>query len=144
MGGASVAEPEAVGWARVAVVAWIAALVCAACGGGDGGNAATIGIYHSHFSDELLTTRVGQPITITLRNDDPIDHEWMVGDEAMHERHRTGTEPYHDSIPTEVTVPAYETRTTTVVFDEPGEYRYICHLPGHEAYGMVGVLKVVG
>jgi len=24
----------------------------------------------------------------------------------------------------------------------PGTYRYICHLPGHEAYGMVGTLVV--
>jgi uncharacterized cupredoxin-like copper-binding protein len=30
-----------------------------------------------------------------------------------------------------------------VTFAEPGEYKMICHLPGHEAYGMVGVLRVV-
>jgi uncharacterized cupredoxin-like copper-binding protein len=30
-----------------------------------------------------------------------------------------------------------------VVFDQAGEYLFICHLPGHEAYGMVGVLRVV-
>ena len=36
-----------------------------------------------------------------------------------------------------------ESKTTTVVFDAPGEYLYICHLPGHEAYGMVGVLRVM-
>jgi uncharacterized cupredoxin-like copper-binding protein len=36
-----------------------------------------------------------------------------------------------------------ESKTTTVVFDTPGDYLYICHLPGHEAYGMVGVLKVL-
>jgi uncharacterized cupredoxin-like copper-binding protein len=31
---------------------------------------------------------------------------------------------------------------TTLTFAEPGDYLYICHLPGHEAYGMVGTLHV--
>ncbi len=29
-----------------------------------------------------------------------------------------------------------------VTFDQPGEYAFICHLPGHEAYGMIGVVEV--
>ena len=33
---------------------------------------------------------------------------------------------------------------TTITFDEPGTLQYICHLPGHEAYGMVGTLTVEG
>jgi uncharacterized cupredoxin-like copper-binding protein len=86
----------------------------------------------------------GVPVTILLRNDDPIDHEWIVGDAALHERHRTGTEPVHDSRPTEVTIPAGTSRLTTITFDTPGTYLYICHLPGHEAYGMVGTLVVTG
>jgi uncharacterized cupredoxin-like copper-binding protein len=103
----------------------------------------TIGIRYSRFEPEAITVRAGEPVTITLRNDDPIEHEWIVGAEDLHERHRTGTEPYHDEVPTEVTIPALSTRTTTVTFAEPGEYEYICHLPGHEAYGMVGVVNVV-
>ncbi|MEX2159459.1 MAG: cupredoxin domain-containing protein [Dehalococcoidia bacterium] len=104
---------------------------------------ATVAIHYSRFEPELITATAGKPITITLRNDDPIAHEWMVGDAAMHERHRTGTEPYHDQIPTEVTIPSFSERVTTVVFDQPGDYAYICHLPGHEAYGMVGTLRVL-
>ena len=95
----------------------------------------------------FLTTRVsavaGVPLTIVLRNDDPIDHEWMVGDAAFHERHRTGTEPVHDTRPTEVTIPAGQTRTTVVTFPTPGTQTFICHLPGHEAYGMSGLITVV-
>jgi plastocyanin len=112
-------------------------------GAGGGAREATIAIRYSHFEPAVVEATAGEPITITLRNDDPIAHEWMVGDAAMHERHRTGTEPYHNTVPTEVTVPAYETRVTTVTFAEPGDYKYICHLPNHEAYGMVGVLRVV-
>ena len=83
-------------------------------------------------------------VTFVLRNDDPIDHEWIVGDAATHERHRTGTEPVHGSRPTEVSIPAGSSRSTTVTFETPGTYLYICHLPGHEAYGMVGTLVVTG
>lgn len=100
----------------------------------------TITIHYSAFEPTAVTVPHGVPITFVLVNDDPIDHEWIVGDEALHERHRTGTEPFHHQRPTEVTVPALETRTTVVTFDEPGRYAFICHLPGHEAYGMVGII----
>ncbi len=116
------------------------------CGSEAGATASTehtIDILYSRFETESITVPAGEPVAITLRNDDPIGHEWMVGDAAMHERHRTGTEPFHHEIPTEVSIPALETRVTTLTFDEPGEYLYICHLPGHEAYGMVGTLRVV-
>ena len=61
----------------------------------------------------------------------------------MHRAHRLGTEAYHDEVPTEVTVPPFQTRFTSVTFEESGEYAFVCHLPGHEAYGMRGVVKVV-
>jgi uncharacterized cupredoxin-like copper-binding protein len=79
----------------------------------------------------------------TLRNDDPIEHEWIVGSAEVHQAHRVGTEAVHDSRPTEVTVPALTSRVTTVTFEEPGVYDVVCHLPGHEAYGMRAALKVV-
>jgi uncharacterized cupredoxin-like copper-binding protein len=101
-----------------------------------------IEIRYSEFEPAVVTARAGEPITIRLRNGDPIEHEWMVGDAAMHEIHRTGTHAVHDEIPTEVTIPALSEKVTTVTFAEPGDYEFICHLPGHEAYGMKGVLRV--
>lgn len=103
-----------------------------------------IGIRHSHFDRGQLTVPAGAAVTFVLRNDDPIDHEWIVGDAASHERHRDGTEPVHSTRPTEVTIPSGGSRATTITFPTPGTYRYICHLPGHEAYGMVGTLVVSG
>jgi uncharacterized cupredoxin-like copper-binding protein len=52
-------------------------------------------------------------------------------------------EPYHDQVPEEVTLPAFSARVTTVTFEQPGDYEFICHLPGHEAYGMKGLVRVV-
>jgi len=132
-------------WGLGAVVL-VAAVMLVAFVAGNGGEHpvtdATVVIQYSHFVPDTITVPAGLPVTFTLRNDDPIEHEWIVGPPAVHARHRTGTEPYHDERPTEVTVPAFSTRVTTVTFDAPGEYRYICHLPGHEAYGMVGTVRV--
>ena len=101
------------------------------------------GILFSHYTPSEIVATAGVPITVTLVNTDPIEHEWLVGDAAFHQRHRTGTEQHHGARPNEVSLAPGESETTTVVFDAPGEYLYICHLPGHEAYGMVGVLKVL-
>ena len=101
-----------------------------------------IPIHYSHYVRSEVTVRAGETVTFVLRNTDPIDHEWIVGDASVHERHRTGTEPVHASRPTEVSIPAGDTRRTTITFRAPGTYLYICHLPGHEAFGMVGTLIV--
>jgi uncharacterized cupredoxin-like copper-binding protein len=117
------------------------ALAMSGCESGASANEATIGIHYSHFTPELITAKAGEPVTIELRNDDPIAHEWIVGDESVHAKHRTGTETEHNT-PTEVSIPPLATKWTTVTFDQPGDYLYICHLPGHEQYGMVGTLRV--
>lgn len=101
-----------------------------------------IRIRYSRFEPALVDVRTGRPVTVVLRNDDPIEHEWIVGDEATHDAHRFGTEPYHDARPTEVSIPALSVVETTLTFAEPVSWRFICHLPGHEAYGMVGMLNV--
>jgi len=110
---------------------------------GSRAQAVEIDIRYSRFSPAGISVPAGVPVTFVLRNEDPIDHEWIVGDDALHAIHRVGTEPLHGDRPTEVILPALETRTTVVTFDEPGRFLYICHLPAHEAYGMTGVVTVV-
>ena len=104
----------------------------------------TISIRYSAFDTAAATVPAGVPVTFVLVNEDPIDHEWLIGDEGFHEAHRTGTHASHGDVPTEVTIPALETVRTTITFEQPGTFAYICHLPQHEAYGMVGVLTVEG
>jgi uncharacterized cupredoxin-like copper-binding protein len=101
-----------------------------------------IDIRYSHFSPAAVTVPAGRPITFVVVNGDPIDHEWIVGDAALHERHRTGTEPLHNARPTEISIDAMRERRTTITFASPGTLTFICHLPGHEAYGMTGTLIV--
>ncbi len=131
---------------RAAIAAALVAAAVVTFAGRGSGDAlsteATIVIHYSHFEPESVTVAAGVPVTITLRNDDSIEHEWIVGSEAVHQRHRTGTEPAHGDRPTEVSISALEARETTVTFDEAGTLRFVCHLPGHEAYGMTGLVAV--
>lgn len=132
------------GLALIAAVFVTAAVALAAGGSTESPvTSATIGIHFSKFTTTELTVRAGEPVSITLANQDPIGHEWIVGDGATHARHRTGTEPYHDQVPTEVSLRAFETKTTVVSFGQPGDYAFVCHLPGHEEYGMRGIIHVV-
>jgi plastocyanin len=131
------------GLVAVVVAAGAAAVALAARPGTTPQTAITIEIKYSHFNPSAISVPVGVPVTITLVNDDPIDHEWIIGDDAVQERHRTGTELLHPVRPTEQVIPALSTRVTTITFDHPATWKYICHLPGHEAYGMVGVASIV-
>ncbi len=128
------------------IIAVVALLLAAAttAASGPAAQEVTIRIRHSGFDVTNVSVARGVPVTFVLVNEDPIDHEWLIGDEAFHQAHRTGTHERHDTIPTEVTVPALETVSTTITFDTAGQLAFICHLPGHEAYGMVGVVTVSG
>lgn len=102
----------------------------------------SIGIHYSQFTPALISVPAGRQITFVITNADPIDHEWIVGDAASHERHRTGTEPAHDARPSEISIPAGTVRRTTMTFAASGSQLFICHLPGHEAYGMTGTVVI--
>jgi uncharacterized cupredoxin-like copper-binding protein len=118
----------------------VAASACAARSGS--GQEVTMTIHHSRFLPGELTFDRGDTVTFILINDDPIDHEFILGDQDVQDRHEFGTEAHHDAVPTEVSVPAGETVRTTVTFDEPGELIIGCHLPTHYAYGMKAKVTV--
>jgi uncharacterized cupredoxin-like copper-binding protein len=93
-------------------------------------------INHSAFDPAEFHFPAGTKVRFVIHNDDPIDHEFIVGDETVQQRHEDGTEPHHGKIPGEVSVPAGSTRVTTYTFTDPGTLIVGCHLPGHYDYGM--------
>jgi uncharacterized cupredoxin-like copper-binding protein len=100
---------------------------------------------HSHFTPATLTASPGETVTFVIRNDDPIDHEFIVGDAAVQARHEVGRERHHHGeVPGEVSVPAGAERRTTFRFPGPGSMQFACHLPGHYAYGMHGLVRITG
>jgi uncharacterized cupredoxin-like copper-binding protein len=102
-----------------------------------------ITIRHSRFIPAHVTVRRGATIRFVITNTDPIDHEFILGGEAVQRRHETGTELEHGEVPGEVSTPAGETVGTTYTFLEPGRLLIGCHAPGHYAYGMRGWVRVV-
>ena len=102
-----------------------------------------LGIHHSRFSVGSLRVHEGTLVEFIVQNDDPIAHELVVGDAEVHRRHAEGRERAHPPVPGEVSVGPGERGMTFLAFDEPGTVAYVCHLPGHEAYGMVGEIEVI-
>jgi uncharacterized cupredoxin-like copper-binding protein len=99
-------------------------------------------IHHSRFSPSTLDVEVGTTVRFVVRNTDPIDHELIVGDQAVQDIHEKGSGHHHGAVPGEISVPAGKQRATTYTFKEPGTLLFGCHLPGHYAFGMRGVISV--
>ena len=78
-----------------------------------------------------------------IGNTDPIDHEFILGDERVQLVHEEGTEAHHAPRPGEVSVPAGETVVTTYTFPKiTGALIFGCHLPGHYDFGMRGTVTI--
>ena len=127
-------------WSAALALLLLAGLA-AGCGSGST-TRVEIRIHYSHYQPSAITVPVGVPITFVIINEDPIDHEWLLGDAAFHERHRTGTEAKHGARPNEISIGPLDVVETTLIFSKADTLQYICHLPGHEAYGMVGTLTI--
>ena len=102
----------------------------------------TIEIEHSAFIPTELDVEGGERVRFVVVNNDPIDHEFIVGDEEIQLIHEKGTEAHHGARDGEISVPAGETRETAYTFDGPGTLLYGCHLPQHYRYGMKGEIRI--
>jgi uncharacterized cupredoxin-like copper-binding protein len=102
-----------------------------------------VGIENSRFELGPLRVQEGTLVEFVVQNDDPIDHELVVGDAEVHRRHADGTERRHPPVPGEVSVAPGDRALTFYEFTEAGTVVYACHLPGHVAYGMQGSIEVV-
>ena len=126
----------------LAALATLAACAAPADGAADGERTVTLTARWSKFSPDKMVVRRGTTVRFVVRNDDPIAHELIVGDQAVQDVHERGTEAHHGERPGEVSAPAGETVETTYRFDRPGTVLFGCHLPGHWAYGMRGAIEV--
>jgi len=133
-------------------VAVAVAVVVGGVGGGDDPSEGALGpgtgtveleFHHSRFLPARLEGVEGTTVRFVVHNTDPIDHELIVGDAAVHRRHELGSEPYHPPKPGEVSVAAGTTAETSYHFRERGTVVMACHLPGHFAFGMRGEIEVV-
>jgi uncharacterized cupredoxin-like copper-binding protein len=127
--------------AAAALLAATAALAgCSVRATADTPRRVVVTIHHSAFQPPRVTVRPEETVTFVLRNTDPIDHEFILGDEAVQQRHEKGTEAHHGAVPGEVSVPAGAEASTTYEFTLRRPLEFACHLPGHYAYGMRGLV----
>jgi uncharacterized cupredoxin-like copper-binding protein len=130
----------------VLLLAAAAVPACSAAAGAPGIRTVAVKIHYSHFSPASLTVAAGETVRFRITNGDPIDHEFILGDLAVQEREETGTDLIHGgTVPGMISAPAGGTVSTVVSFPRhPAERSlvYACHLPGHYAYGMRGVLTI--
>ena len=102
-----------------------------------------ITIHFSHFDPDAIEVEPGQTVRFVIHNTDPIDHEFILGDEHVQLVHEEGTEAHHPPRPGEVSIPPGATVVTTYTFPvSGGSLIFGCHLPGHYAYGMRGSVTV--
>ena len=102
-----------------------------------------VGIEKSRFDLGTLRVVEGTLVELVVRNDDPIDHELIVGTPEVHRAHEDGEERSHPPVPGEVSVAPGQVASTFYEFTEAGSVVYACHLPGHVQYGMQGTIEVV-
>jgi uncharacterized cupredoxin-like copper-binding protein len=99
-------------------------------------------IRHSRFEPAVIDHDPGDTVRFVVRNLDPIDHELIVGPPAVQRRHAVARDRHHHGeVPGEVSVPAGAVRTTTYTVGDV-DVPFGCHLPGHWAYGMRGLVRV--
>ena len=72
------------------------------------------------FEPDTLELTAGEPVNVTVVNDGRILHDFTLEAAGVH-----------------VNVEPGKSATTAVTVDEPGSYRAICTVPGHEDAGMV-------
>jgi uncharacterized cupredoxin-like copper-binding protein len=138
---------------------WQLAVVLVACGAAAlvavwsagslaGGDERTVVVTmrHSRFEPAAVRVDPGERVRFMLRNTDPIDHEFILGDDAVQRRHEEGRErQHHGDVPGERSVPAGQEAATTYTFAAALDGRvltFACHLPGHYAYCMHGTVRV--
>ena len=128
---------------RTIVVAVItgSTLLLAACGGGgaapagdhedhaaqeavgepvDGAPQVTVTAIDIDFEPETLELQAGEPVNVTVVNEGDALHDFTLEEAGLH-----------------INVEPGQSLTTGVTLEEPGNYRAVCTVPGHEEAGMV-------
>ena len=99
-------------------------------------------VHYSRYSLASLHVHTGTTVRFLIHNEDPIEHELIVGDATVQALHEHGAEHVHPPVPGEVSVPPGQLGETFSRFDQRGQVQFACHLPGHFAYGMHGWVTV--
>lgn len=103
------------------------ATTASSSGSGSGGGAITVSMKDTmKFDPASITVKPGEEVTINLKNDGSIKHDFTLEVEGVKEVLDGGK----------------SNEFTFTAPGEPGEYKIFCSQPGHEPAGMVATLIV--
>ena len=126
--------------ARAVAALLLGAALLPACGGGT--QTITVDMRFSHYTPTAIRVHEGETVRFKLVNQDPITHEFIIGDAAAQEAHEHSLNEDHNGKPGQASLAPGETRFITFTFDAPGSLIFACHRPGHYAYGMRGTISI--
>lgn len=101
------------------------------------------------YAPAVIEVVVGQPVQLTLKNSDVLEHDFTVVKIAaadVHEESVASAEhAHHGSSEYDLHVSALGGKSGTLTFTptEPGTYEIFCTVAGHKEAGMVATLEVV-
>jgi uncharacterized cupredoxin-like copper-binding protein len=129
------------------LIVWVilTSLVLASCGGSASKPSTKIAITMTdfQFQPNAFTVPAGQEITLSAKNDGGVVHSFVI----MNKGQSAGTEFTAEDQPNvywQVEIqPGGSIDTTFTAPPDPGDYEFVCHVPGHVQAGMVGKLTVV-
>ncbi len=133
---------------HLAVVAVLAGLLGAACGGGDGdsgnggssgGELRVSGIEFEYLPDEF-TVASGTEIELVFENAGSVEHNWLI----LRTPIRSEDELTEDNVLFRLDSDPGATARGTFRAPPAGTYQVICDIPGHLSAGMEADLTVTG
>ena len=102
------------------------------------------------FAPDSIVVQQGEVIRFVVKNESAADHEFVLGDAAMHAAHRAemakmieaGHAMHHENDGAEIAVAAGETKELIWRFAAPATLEFACNIPGHYEAGMKGDIIV--
>lgn len=139
-----------------AVLALAMAMITAACGGGNKGDAAAenadrvveVKMTDNAFNPNALSVAAGETVTFKFTNDGAVEHDAFIGDAQAQEEHGEemdsgeGMEGHNMEDGDALLLKPGDTGELTHTFDEAGEILIGCHQPGHYEAGMKSTITV--
>lgn len=135
---------------RKVFLIFVFTLLLSACAGtSQSATEITLGATDFAYSPASVTVPVGKPITLTIKNDGKVEHDFVIQkinvidvvkqEDGMNMGHDMGSMEYdlHTS-----TQPG-ESNVIMFTPTEAGTYEFFCTVEGHKEAGMIGELIVV-
>jgi uncharacterized cupredoxin-like copper-binding protein len=121
----------------------LSALFLASCGGAGASTNLDVVFTEFAFTPNTFTIPAGQEITLNIKNNGAVIHEFVIMNLGETVGEDFGNED-EGNIYWEVEAEIGESKTVTFTApSEPGVYEVVCGTPGHYTSGMVGSLTVV-